>query len=233
MARGDQDHPVERARAESDLGELVLRQRLDAGGAPVLELRANGIFVMDTAETSSERSLARTALRAAPAARHVLLGGLGLGFTLAEVLSDPRVERCTVVEIEPALVAWLRDGTVPHGPPLLADGRVRVIVADVATVLGVAEPAAYDLVLFDVDNGPGHLVHEANARLYRGPHLAATRAAVRPGGVVAVWSADRAPELSAALEDEFDDTEEIACPITLQGRAQHYWLYLGRVASQA
>ena len=130
---------VEVARAESERGELVLRQRTEPDGSTTLELRANGVFVMDTRETSSERALAREALARHEAPGSVLVGGLGLGFTLAEVLADPRVRRVVVAEIEPALVGWLRDGTVPHGPALLADPRVEVRVADVADVIGEAE----------------------------------------------------------------------------------------------
>ena len=91
---------------------------------------------------------------------------MGLGFTMHEVLADSRVERCTVVEIEQALVDWMRDGTIPHGPTMLADERANPVVADVAVALPEARRASYDLVLLDVDNGPGYLVHESNARLY-------------------------------------------------------------------
>ena len=166
------------ARAESERGELVLRQRTEPDGSTTLELRANGVFVMDTRETSSERALAREALARHEAPSSVLVGGLGLGFTLAEVLADTRVRRVVVAEIEPALVGWLRDGTVPHGPALLADDRVEVRVADVADVIGEAEDA-FDLVLLDVDNGPGYLVHDANSALYGPTLLRTTRRAMR------------------------------------------------------
>jgi spermidine synthase len=212
-------------------GELVLRQRPAATG-DVLELRANGVFVMDTAETSSERALAARALSVSTRPDHVLVGGLGLGFTLAAVLEDARVRRCTVVEIEPALVGWLRDGTIPHGPALLAEPRVDVVVADVAAHLRAAGDAAYDLVLLDVDNGPGYLVHDDNAALYERGFLAATRRVLRPGGALVVWSASRAPALLEHLAAAYDDGEEIACPVTLQGRAEHYWLYAGKVAPE-
>ena len=120
---------VRSRRAESERGELVLRARTEDDGVTTLELRANGVFVMDTRETSSERALARQALARHPAPESVLVGGLGLGFTLAEVLDDARVRRVVVAEIEPALVGWMRDGTVPHGPALLADPRVQTASA--------------------------------------------------------------------------------------------------------
>ncbi|MCW2814079.1 MAG: spermidine synthase, partial [Nocardioides sp.] len=140
---------VEIARAESDRGELVLRERRpdpdDASGAgTALELRANGVFVMDTVEVATERALATAALAAVAEPRAVVVGGLGLGYTMHEVLADSRVEVCAVVEVEQALVDWMRDGTVPHGPSLLADQRVKVVVADIAVAVAEARPASYD-----------------------------------------------------------------------------------------
>src|SRR6478752_5673182 len=130
---------------------------------------------MDTLETSTEQALAESALAQVTDPRAVVVGGLGLGFTMHAVLADSRVEKVSVVEIEQALVDWMRDGTIPHGPALLADERVSVVVADVAVALAEATPASYDLVLLDVDNGPGFLVHDANAALYRPPFLEAAR----------------------------------------------------------
>jgi len=219
------------ARGVTERGELVLRRRVDADGAEVLELRANGVFVMDTRETSTERGLATQALALVTLPRDVLVGGLGLGFTLEAVLADPRVERCLVVEIEPALVGWMGDGTIPYGTPLLADPRVEVRVADVAQVLTGLSPRSLDLVLLDVDNGPGYLVHDANAALYERPFLAAVRRSLAPGGMVVVWSAARAPSLMAALEAEFGEAEEHAHDVRLQDRDEQYWLYAARVAS--
>lgn len=234
----------ELARSASRRGELVLRTRPSRDGTgEVVELRANGLFVMDTEETSSEVALAAAALALLPRdARdlHVLVGGLGLGFTAQAVLADARVGRCTVAELEPALVGWLREGTVPHGPALLADPRLEVVVDDVARVLADGGDAAYgsprfDLVLLDVDNGPDNLVHQANAALYEAPLLEAARGTLRAGGVLVVWSAARSPALDAALRSVFGDAavDELRCPVDLQGRAEDYWLHLARVPSGA
>lgn len=213
------------ARARTPRGELVLRQRGDGH----LELRANGVFVMDTLEHTSEHALAEEALQLADGDRlRVLLGGLGLGFTLGSVLADPRVERCTVVEIEPDLVAWMRGGTVPHGPALLSDPRTEVFVADIADALGDLAADSHDLVLLDVDNGPAHLVHETNARLYRPTGLHAIRRALAEEGVVAIWSASPAPVLEATLRAVFGPvrTRQVRAPG--HGRAGPYWLYAAR-----
>lgn len=217
---------VEIARAQSPRGEVVLRGRQHPQAAAVLELRVNGIFVMDTEETSTERALARDTLALIDAPRRVLVGGLGLGFTLAEVLADARVVACTVVEVEDALVDWMRDGTIAHGPDLLADPRVRVLVQDVALTLRRARADEYDLVLLDVDNGPGHLVHDANRALYDAPLLSA--AARATAGVLVVWSAAEAPELGAALESAFGNVTATAYDVRLGRRDEQYWLYSSR-----
>ncbi len=224
---------VEIARAESERGELVLRERRDGGAPPALELRANGIFVMDTVETATERALAGAALALVKEPRAVVVGGLGLGFTMHEVLADRRVEKCAVVEIEAALVEWMRNGTIPHGPALLADRRVVLVAADVAAAIAEARPASYDLVLLDVDNGPRHLVHERNAALYTPAFLASALAVLRPGGALVVWSADEAPELESALTGVGGEVEALALDVTLQGRDEQYWLYVARVPSAA
>jgi spermidine synthase len=224
---------VEIARAESERGELVLRERHPEGGPTSLELRANGVFVMDTLEVATERALAESALAQVETPTAVVVGGLGLGFTMHEVLADSRVEKVAVVEIEQALVDWMRDGTIPHGPSLLADERVTVVVADVAVALAEAPPASYDLVLLDVDNGPGYLVHDTNAALYRTPFLETARQALRTGGVLAIWSAAPAPELDDALRSVFDDVHGYGHDVLLQDREETYWLYVARVTSEA
>jgi spermidine synthase len=221
------------ARAEAPRGEVVLRRRNANGGPAVLELRVNGVFVMDTRETTTERALAQRALAEVPDPRTVLVGGLGLGFTAHELLADPRVERVDVVEIEDAVIGWMRDGTVPHGPGLLADRRINVVHADVATVVEEAGAAVYDLVLMDVDNGPGYLVHEHNEALYQPGFLVAARRVLQPGGALVVWTADPAPALARALGEVFGHCEQVTHPVLLQGREEEYHLYLARVPSPA
>ena len=217
---------VEIARAETPRGEVVLRRRVANGGPAVLELRVNGIFVMDTRETSTERALSQKALELVADPRTVLVAGMGLGFTARELLADQRVARIDVVELEEALVGWMRDGTVPHGPALLADRRINVVNADVATVVAEAGGASYDLVLMDVDNGPGHLVHEHNAGLYQAEFLTSAREVLRPGGAFVVWTADHAPALAARLEEVFGACEQVTHAVRLQDREEEYHLYL-------
>ena len=223
---------VEVARAESERGELVLRQRRDDAGPAVLELRANGVFVMDNAEFTSEQALASAALGLVEEPRDVLVGGMGLGFTMHQVLADQRVERCTVVEIEEALVGWMRDGTIPHGRTMLADARANPVVADVTVALAEADDASYDLILLAVDNGPNFLVHDSNARLYEAEFLGQARRILRPGGSLAIWSMDDAPALQHTMTGVFDDVEAVPQPVRLQDRDEEYFLVVGRVGQE-
>lgn len=218
---------VEIARAETPRGEVVLRRHRSALAADVIELRVNGVFVMDTQETGTEIELAAAALDVVPRPRDVVVGGLGLGFTTRRVLADPRVERVMVVEIEGVLVGWMRDGTVPHGPAILADQRVRIVNADILMAIAEAR-STYDLILLDVDNGPGYLVHEDNVRVYEEPFLARCRDLLNPEGALVIWSAAAAPELHSAMRAVFDEVDEQPHDVLLQDRPETYYLYVAR-----
>jgi spermidine synthase len=226
---GDHTEVVEIARAESERGEVVLRRHASGRGADVLELRVNGVFVMDTVETGTEVELAAVALDLVPHPRTVVVGGLGLGFTTQRVLADPRVERVMVVEIEESLVGWMRDGTIPHGPALLADQRVKIVNADILMAIAEAR-STYDLLLLDVDNGPGYLVHEGNIRVYEPGFLGRCRDLLNPEGALVIWSAAAAPELLAAMRTVFGEAEEQSHDVLLQGRPETYYLYVARRA---
>jgi spermidine synthase len=219
---------VEVARAASERGEVVLRRRHDpeSPSPAALELRVNGVFVMDTLESSSEVELARAALAGVDRPARVLIGGLGLGFTAHEVLSDPRVQEVVVAEIEDALVRWFRDGTIGHGRPYLADHRLRIAVAPVQQVVAEARPSAYDVVLLDVDNGPDFLVHDGNAAIYQAEFLGEVVRVLRPGGRLAVWSSTRSDALEQAMVAAIGGCEVRELPVTLQDRSESYWLHL-------
>ena len=220
---------AEVARAESERGEIVLRRRSEEHEADALELRVNGVFVMDTRETGTEIELAAAALDLVDHPRRVVVGGLGLGFTVQRVLADPRVEEVRVVEIEEALIGWMRDGTVPHGPALLADRRLRIVNADIAMAIAEATET-HDLVLLDVDNGPGYLVYAENAAVYEHDVLAGAHRMLAPGGALAVWSASPAPALRTAMREVFGNAGEHRFDVLLQGRSEEYLLYLSRVS---
>jgi spermidine synthase len=152
---------------------------------------ANGQSLMSSRMHGSEEALAtfgcrRAQLLDAPA---VLIGGLGMGFTLRAVLDLlPARARVVVSELMPAVVEWNRGPLGPLAGHPLRDPRVELDVRDVGATLG-ANPGAFDAVLLDVDNGPTALTATTNARLYDNEGVATARAALKPDGILAVWSA--------------------------------------------
>lgn len=187
-------------RLTTPRGELVLRR----DGAHH-EIVSNGVFLMDTRDGRSERELVRAAVRG-PGAR-VLIGGLGVGFSLAEALALDPVS-VTVVEIEPAVLRWNRDHL---GTAALADPRVSVEIADLAAFW--SHPGEYDAICLDVDNGPEWTVTVDNAVLYDDPGLSAVDGHLAPGGTLAVWSADRAPAFEARLRARYAEVEVRTVPV--------------------
>lgn len=206
----------------SGRGELVLRRR-ESDGA--LELRVNGVFVMDDRETSSEELLAAAALDGTAEPERLLVGGLGLGYTVRALLGDPRVREVLVAEIEPDLVQWMRDGLLPS---VLDDPRVRVEVGDVMDVVTGQPNGSLDGILLDVDNGPDFLVYDANAAIYQSEFLACCRQKLKPSGVLTVWSSSDSAGLAAAMQETFADCDIKPVPVNLQGRSETYYVYQGR-----
>lgn len=190
-------------RVTTPRGELVLRRVDDA-----FEVISNGVFLMDTRDGRSERALVRAALAKNPAARRLLVGGLGVGFSLLEAVAAAGLTGIDVVEIEPVLIGWhetfLRDLT----GPALHDPRVSVLEGDVRDHLR-ASPGRYDIVCLDVDNGPGWTVTEDNAELYSADGLAGCVEALVPGGVLAVWSAHRSPAYEQLVRATLGDLDVV------------------------
>ncbi|MFI5606140.1 spermidine synthase [Amycolatopsis sp. NPDC051903] len=198
-------------------GELVLRRDGEA-----LEVIENGVFLMDTRNGESERLLVTGAADLlAPGAR-VLIGGLGVGFSLRAALDHPRVGSVVVVEREAAVIAWNRTGPLRevHGSAL-ADPRVRVVEADLVPWLaGCGE--TFDALCLDIDNGPEWTVTPGNAALYGESGVDGLARLLRPGGVLAVWSAGAAPAFTDRLRERFSDVRVVEVPV-LRGEPDVLW----------
>jgi spermidine synthase len=151
---------------------------------------ADGLPLMTSGMHGSEDALATLGCRhVPPRAPHVVVGGLGMGFTLRAALDTlPKDATVTVAELIPAVVEWNRGPLGPLANHPLDDDRVRVELTDVGELLR-NNPAAFDAVLLDVDTSPKALTLSANQWLYGEAGITATRRALRPGGVLAVWSA--------------------------------------------
>ena len=170
-------------RVTTERGELVLRERDGA-----FEVISNGVFLMDTRAGASERLLVSAALETLPAGGSLLIGGLGVGFSLAEAAASDRPGRIVVVEIEPDVVRWHRGPLARFSAGALDDPRVEVVAADLVERLR-REPERFDAICLDVDNGPDWTVFDGNRALYSPGGLRLLAARLRPGGVLAVWSA--------------------------------------------
>ena len=171
--------------------------------------------LMNSRTHGSEKALAELACAKIAGVKkpRVLIGGLGMGFTLAAALQTvgPDAE-VVVAELVPEVVEWNRTLIgAPSGHPL-ADPRSRVYVGDVADLIRQSA-GGFDAVLMDVDNGPEALVRRENDWLYSGDGLRATRAALRPRGVLAVWSASPDRAFSKRLQHAgFDVNEHVVRP---------------------
>ena len=184
--------------------------------------------LMNSRLSGSEEALANlTCARISGVSRpRVLIGGLGMGFTLRAALAALGPEaQIEVAEIVPAVAQWAKTEMAEIFAGSLDDPRVRIELADVARLIGAGR-ARYDAMLLDVDNGPEGMTREANDGLYNARGLAAARAALRPGGVLAVWSAAPDRKFTQRLRDAGFATEEATSRARgARGGARHIiWL---------
>ena len=201
-------------------GELRLMRR---GSEFAIKLGSNEL--MNSRLTATEQALAtlacdRIKTRTAP---KILIGGLGMGFTLraALIVLGPQA-KVEVAELVPAVVAWARGPVADLFGDSLVDPRVTIRETDVVDLIRAAR-ADYDAILLDVDNGPNGIVRKANDRLYDVNGLAAAHKALTPGGVLAVWSsADDAKFTTRLRKSGFDVSENSVRAKGPQGRAQHF-----------
>src|SRR5687768_10402964 len=166
-------------------------------------IRADGVELMSTRRHLSEDRLAEVAcapLRQVPRVR-VLIGGLGLGFTLRTVLRELREDaEIVVAELLAEVIAWNADATYDLSAEAIADPRVRVVHDDVINVLR-ANPGAFDAIMLDTDNGPDGMLMSENKPLYAARGIGVTVAALRAGGSIVYWSVGDDPGFASALRD--------------------------------
>lgn len=187
-------------------GELRLMQR-----GSEFSIMAGAIELMNSRVSGSETALATLACeRLADRPRaHVLVGGFGMGFTLRAALSvlGPKA-RVTVGELVPQMIDWAKGPMAELSGACLSDPRLGVVVGDIAPLIGTAQ-GEYDAILLDVDNGPEGLTRAANDRLYDRQGLLAARRALRPGGILAVWSSAPHDGFTARLRRAGYEVEEL------------------------
>ncbi len=191
--------PLERlGEAQTPNGTVLSLFRHD--GAYLI--KADGIELMSTRRHLSEDRLAEVACAplAGAAAVRVLIGGLGLGFTLRAALQAlPADAQVVVAELVAEVIAWNADPTYDLSAAAMRDPRVRIVHDDVVNVLR-ANPAGFDAIMLDTDNGPDGMLMSENARLYAMRGIALTVAALRDGGRIVYWSVGDDPKFVGALQ---------------------------------
>jgi spermidine synthase len=207
---------VERTRI-ADGTEFVLGRHGDGW-----VIRVGALVLMSNRMHDSEESLAEVALARVSNPRTVLVGGLGLGYTARAVLDRVSTDTdVTVLELMPELVDWNRRylGGLANHP--LADPRCHVVVGDVFDELK-RSPGAFDVILLDVDNGPHGLTQAKNQRLYGEWGIRACLAALRPKGVLAVWSSGPNARYQRRLERNGAEVEVLSVPARIGAKLRHF-----------
>jgi spermidine synthase len=230
------------------IGEVVDRRVTPDGTEVALikrgaefEIVYDGNFLMASDCRRSERSLAELAM--APLSQRddvkMLIAGLGMGHTLRAALDSPGVLRVDVIEISDAIVEWNRAHFGAFNGNALADPRVHLHQID---VLGFLKQIRYTPIeevkegwlafLLDVDNGPSWPTRPQNAGLYTDEGLGRLESALRPGGVLAIWSAQREVEFVRRMNARFVNVAEMAVPVEIGGKPNLDYIYRGRRAPE-
>lgn len=186
---------------ETPLGDLTLRRRLEPllDNREVFEVKLGDEYLMSSLFTESERKLAKFGLASLEGELDVVVGGLGLGYTAAEVLKNKMVGRLLVIDLFQTVIDWHRDGLVPIGNVLANNSRCELRQGDffelARTGFDESVPERkFDAVLLDIDHSPEHLLNPTNKSLYTSEGLASIRNQIKPGGSFALWSDDPASD---------------------------------------
>lgn len=189
----------------------------------------NGAELMHSKASASERLLGDLGVRKIERDQvaRVLIGGLGLGFTLCRVLeSTGKRVGVEVVELLPEVIEWNRIYLQDLNGLFLQDARVRVIAGDVATVIRESGPGRYDAILLDIDNGPVAMVSEENRWLYSRQGLKAIRRALIPGGRTVLWSAGPDKAFEDRLRQAGLTVEAVPAKVHESAKRAAYMLYV-------
>jgi spermidine synthase len=214
---------IDTARIPGSDGELRLMRR---GAEFSIKLGANEL--MNSRLSGSEAALATLAARKIEAVEtpHVLIGGLGMGFTLRAALAVLGADaRVVVAELVPEVVAWARGPMAGIFAGSLDDPRASILETDVLDVIG-SNQRTFDAILLDVDNGPEGLTRKANDALYESAGLKAAWTALRPRGVLAVWSSGPNPAFSRRLRLAGFDVNEVNIRATGRGGGARHVIWI-------
>lgn len=181
--------------------------------------------LMNSRMSGSEEALATMTIeRLGNRDAGLLIGGYGMGFTLRAALNMLSAKaQVTVVELVPEILAWAKGEMAALTGDCLDDPRVELTIGDVAAAISAG--GGYDAILLDVDNGPDGLTRDANDRLYSAQGLAAAKAALRPGGILAVWSAAPDRHFTRRLSDAGFAVDEVALAARTNGKGPRHVIW--------
>ena len=214
---------IDTARIPGTVEELRLMRR---GAEFSIKLGTNEL--MNSRLSGSEAALATLAAKKIEkvAKPHLLIGGLGMGFTLRAALAVLGSKaQIVVAELVPAVVAWARGPMAEIFGDSLNDPRVSIRESDVTEIIR-SHRLKFDAILLDVDNGPEGLTRKANDALYSPSGLDATRAALRPGGVLAVWSSGPNAPFTKRLRGAGFDVNEVNVRATGRGGGARHVIWI-------
>ncbi|WP_117193221.1 spermidine synthase [Rhizobium terrae] len=217
---------LDRATIPGEGGELRLKRR-----GQEFSIMLGSTELMNSRLSGSEEALATLSWERIAGRKnaHMLIGGLGMGFTLRAALGVlPDDAEVTVAELVPAVVDWARGPMADLHKGTLDDPRVDIHVGDVGALIR-SKKAAYDAILLDVDNGPDGLTRASNDGLYDHTGLRAAKAALRSGGVLAVWSSAPDAAFTRRLREVGFGTEEVNVRANGKRGAKHVlWMAANR-----
>ena len=217
--------------------ELIGTAEVPGGDALRLYRRGDDFIIaidrnelMSSRMSGSEEALATMTcdrLRSTKAAS-LLIGGYGMGFTLRAALATLGPDaKIAVAELVPGIIEWARGPMAELAAGCLDDPRVELILGDVSKAIGAAT-RRYDAILLDVDNGPDGLTREANEGLYSAAGLATARAALRPGGILAIWSAAPDARFTRRLAAAGFQVEEVGVRARSNGKGPRHVIWFAR-----
>ena len=219
---------IDQAAMPGDGGDLRLMQR-----GSEYSIMSGAIELMNSRLSGSEKALATLACERLKdrSGAHLLIGGFGMGFTLRAALHalGPQA-RITLGELVPAILAWARGPMAHMTGDCLDDPRLTLREGDVGDLIRTAR-GEFDAILLDVDNGPEGLSRKANDRLYDAEGLLAARNALRPGGVLAVWSAAPDASFTRRLGKAGFAVEEVRARASAAGKGARYIIWLATAPS--